>query len=505
MIERKRLMFVLIAASILWFSSSARSGEFAGEVRRDQEVQSQKNALVDAEKTLGPEAPPVIHILAQLAELYTATGNDAALAAVGRRLAEVKKKNYEAWLTLGRIFSYTENYPEAEIATKNALMINPDDWDATVQLGYIYNGQGRFQHAARRFEDALEKRPQSFTLYAALAQTYVNMGRYEQAKKTFSRAKKVKGAEESAYIMEGYDHFKHGEDTEAEENFKSVIAKDTANPEGYHHMGSYLAQNRRYSEAEEYFRQALRLLNSGPRFRAQDVVHTRMWLGDVLFNQGKMAEAEAVYRAGLGETSFDTTQQIQLLINLSSVCVSQGRDVEAEGLLKQGVDLCKLEFSCSRYNHGRALAALAAFYADQGKITESKKMTDAAWKMNLHEGLPPAHLDSLLRFAALHVRLGENDKGEKLYRMAVAARQSQPLDAEKIEAEKGLADLLRSEGRLSEAEKLYLMSIKSLGLRRWREDKASALEGLAAVYEKQGKHQQADEAKVQAQTLRMQP
>ena len=493
-----------MAAGASWPELLQKAEKLSNKGRYDESVKAAEDALADAEKSLPPENPAVVHILARLIRFYESVGDFSRLPEVEKRLSAIKSKDFEVWSALGQLRRDEGRSREAEDALKNALAFKPDDPEAESELALVYDDMGRFEEAAALLKKAIEKEPQGYALYSQLARAYTRLGRFAQAKEVYAQANKIDGNAADAYIEEGYFYLGTGHPVQAKEAFENAIAVDTANPDGYHHMGFYLSTRQQYPAAEKYFRQALEKLEASPNTALDDLLHTMFRLGLVIEAQGRYDDAEAVYRKGLEKARPGSDRQLWFLQSLAKLYVVERKSAQAEAAYKRAVAECSVRFKCRFTYAGGALLDLGQFYLSQGRRTEAEAM--AARAEALGEDVPIGlQFDVLRDLAGFYARLGDASKEAALYARLMPLRRTMPFNYDLVWLETGSGNIAAAQGRLHEAEDLYHQAIGVMDHNgRWKEE-ADALDRLAALDEKDAKHHEAAEASERAKSLRTRP
>ena len=440
--------------------------------------------------------------LAELGERSLAAGDMAGLTAVEKKLAGMKADRPAALLALGRLLSSAEEYAEAAQALEQALALKPDWFEAEKELGPAYRELRKYEKAALIMEKALKQRPREYWLTIELGRCYVRMGRIEPAKAAFAQAKRINSKEAGAYIEQGYAYLNTGFDAQAKREFERLIAVDTASPIGYHHMGSYLCRQHYYPEAEKYLRRALSILEANPPADPDDLDHTLQWLGIVLQAQGRLAEAEAVYRKGLEQTIPDRYRRSSLLGALGMLANAQGKPGKAEHLFKQALAVCE---PASKGACERAVVDGVRAYAELVRKSEAESLLE---HLDNVFGRLPVNDESIAIFmllADLNIKLGNSSKAEPLLRRILAARATLPAESFIIsKAEAALAGLYEAQGRRGELEELYVWEIEVFKGHGEKGLAAGTLDRLAAVDEEERTGPEAAAARRQAEALRAQ-
>lgn len=173
----------------------------------------------------------------------------------------------------------------------------------------------------------------------------------------------------------------------------------------------------------------------------------------------------------------------------------QGRDQEAENLLRQQLEIIR------RINEtpdvvATTLSNLASVMERQSRYAEAETLNRQALKLYL-TALPPEHLSiatSLNNLSNVLQREGKLREAEQFARQSLSIRLNRlgakdPLVAQSLN---GLANIISELGRYSEAESIFRAAIKIAEKTPHVEILASALSSLAIVQCTQGKHKDAE-------------
>ena len=521
MIRRRQVAILGGALSLLIFRGSAaavgaswrellnRADELSDEGKNDEAVKAAQDALADAERSLGPEAPETGRILSHLSLFYETTGDDAGLSEIKKRLSAVKPKNFEVWRALGNILRLEGKSSEAEDALKQSLTLNPQDPEAAYLLADVYDDMGRFEEEIGLLKKQLKNKPQYFRLYPKLANAYNRLGRFAEAKEAFAQARKSGSTGPGSYVEEGYFYLNSGHPAQAREAFENAVAIDTADAQGYHHLGNYYMSDHQYPQSEKYFRRAMEMMTKKNPNEENDTGLSEIMnmLGAAIEAQGRHAEAETVYLEALEKAPGNTVERLQALQALATIYAAAGKNAQAEEAyeraLAQSPASIDWGFSCHR---GTLMIGLGQFYLALGRKAEAEAMAERAEKFFAGAPITQGTPDALRELAEFYAKLGDVSKGETLYARLMPLRRTRPLDPELVWVERGRADIDAAQGRLHEAENLDRSAIEMLDHNaRWKEE-ADFLDNLAGLYEKEGKSRRAaDEAREQAKSLRNRP
>ncbi len=173
-----------------------------------------------------------------------------------------------ALLRLGRMDDAARNF-------RMALAIDPRAPEANTNLGIVLAEQGKFEEAVARFDRALKSRPDLAAIYIDRGLAFERMGRLADAYRDYT------------------DGLKLMAEQDAEEAGLPVPAGMKADrPLAHRNLGWLLVRMGRLAEAEGQLTEAVRLRPKDPDMAAL--------LGEVLFLEGRPADAAAWARRALG-------------------------------------------------------------------------------------------------------------------------------------------------------------------------------------------------------------
>jgi CHAT domain-containing protein/tetratricopeptide (TPR) repeat protein len=195
------------------------------------------------------------------------------------------------------------------------------------------------------------------------------------------------------------------------------------------------------------------------------------------------------------------------LNNLAQIYGSQGRDAEAEPLLKRAIAILD-KAGLNSVEVAPELNNLAALYQRQERYAEAEPLFKRALAIR-ERSLGAAHPDvgqSLNNLATLDEKLGRHADSEPLFKRALAiyekaAGPEHPAVATLLN---NIGQVEKVEGRYAEAEPLIKRSlaIREKVLGRDHPDVARSLNNLADLYERQGRYADAEPLYQRAVTIR---
>jgi tetratricopeptide (TPR) repeat protein len=216
----------------------------------------------------------------------------------------------------------------------SAYQARPDDFANHTNLGNYYMERGELDKSIASFETALRLRPDSVGTLVNASIAYGRAGRTAEAVAVLDRALKESPDNAPANFNKGLLLAEAGRKTEAEAALKRAVKSDATLAPAAYNLGVLLLQEKR-PEGMEYLRQAVKSapLNEkyvfslafyldqarqpGEALRALEGFakqhgggfDTRMLLAELQLKNGKIREAEAVYREALQDGRLDVNQR----------------------------------------------------------------------------------------------------------------------------------------------------------------------------------------------------
>ena len=195
------------------------------------------------------------------------------------------------------------------------------------------------------------------------------------------------------------------------------------------------------------------------------------------------------------------------LNNLAQIYGSQGRDADAEPLLKRAIAILD-KAGLDSVEAAPALNNLAALYQRQERYADAEPLFKRALAIR-EKSLGSSHPDvgqSLNNLATLYEKLGRHTESEPLFKRALAiyekaAGSEHPAVATLLN---NIGQVEKVEARYAEAEPLIKRSlaIREKVLGRDHPDVARSLNNLADLYERQGRYADAEPLYRRAVTIR---
>jgi serine/threonine protein kinase len=225
-------------------------------------------------------------------------------------------------------------------------------------------------------------------------------------------------------------------------------------------------------------------------------------LASLLQDQGKLAEAEPLFRQNLearrrvlGPEHPDTLTAVN---NLAGLLQERGELAEAEPLFRQNLEARRRVLGPDHPDTLTAVNNLASLLEEQGELAEAEPL----FRQNLaarRRVLGPEHPDTLTALGNLASLLQDEGKlaeAEPLFREGLAAcrRVQGPEHPDTLSAMNNLAGLLQEQGKLAEAEPLVREELAACRRLHGPEhpDTLIAVNSLAGLLKEQGQQLEAE-------------
>jgi tetratricopeptide (TPR) repeat protein len=276
--------------------------------------------------------------------------------------------------------------------------------------------------------------------------------------------------------------------------------------ESYTRSGNYQQAQKYYQQAQEYYQQARTLLESVLESDHSEVATSLNDLAAVYTAQGRDTEAEPLLKKSLAILEKflepDSRSLADAIMNLARCYNNQGKYNEAEPLYNRALEIRKSKLSANSPEWAESLSDLAWFYYGQGKYAEAERRFKQA--REIQEANPAAQGNlpvSLSGLGWIYYKQGKYNEAEKYLKSAKENRKDLfddnhcPLDFPTIAGDsESLGLLYTDQGKYAEAEP-YLteaLGFWSQSLGENHPTTAYGLSNLASFYYKRGKHAEAE-------------
>ncbi len=201
-------------------------------------------------------------------------------------------------------------------------------------------------------------------------------------------------------------------------------------------------------------------LESQDNQAALDAIHS---LGSFYTNQGKMAEAEAMYRRALEgkEKAWgpEHTSTLDTVNNLGNLYKDQGKMAEAEAMYRRALEGYEKAWGPEHTSTLNTVNNLGNLYIDQGKMAEAEAMYRRALE-GKEKAWGPEHtstLDTVNNLGNLYKDQGKMAEAEAMYRRALEGYEKAwgPEHTSTLNMVNNLGLLYKKQGKMAEAEAMY--------------------------------------------------
>ncbi len=231
------------------------------------------------------------------------------------------------------------------------------------------------------------------------------------------------------------------------------------------------------------------------------LIHSCHDLGVMYSDQGKIAEAEALYLRALAGNEkawgLDHTPTLATVNNLGNLYSDQGKTAEAEAMYLQALAGFEKAWGPDHSSTLDTVYNLGNLYSDQGRTAEAEAMYLRALA-GKEKAWGPDHtstLETVNNLGALYSDQGMMAEAEAMYLRALAGNENAwgPDHASTLDTVYNLGNLFLDQGKMVEAEAMYLRALAGKE-KAWGPDHTSTLDtvnNLGSLYSDQGKMEEA--------------
>lgn len=162
------------------------------------DVELYKNSAILLEKSLILN-PENIDVLSDLAYAYEMLGNMEESINTINKILDIDSYNYDAWISLGKLYSLSDQYGKATEAFDFALTISDQDLNILKLKAHCLLLSDRPTEAILIFKDVLKRNPEDGSIYLLLSECYSSLGLFKEALLNLEFYKDIEG-ESFAYI-----------------------------------------------------------------------------------------------------------------------------------------------------------------------------------------------------------------------------------------------------------------------------------------------------------------
>jgi tetratricopeptide (TPR) repeat protein len=248
-------------------------------------------------------------------------------------------------------------YGRAEAACNKALELNPKSYAAIRLRSWVYSGQHRFREALTAARQALAIDPKDPWNYGTLVDALIELGRYQEGAEAIQRMVDLR-PDSAAYTRASYVRELFGDPAGAIDIMSMAVGAAGSRDREHGawcrvHLGNLLFNIGRLQEAESQYQAALQVF--------PDYHFALSGLGRIRAAQKQFEEAIRLY-----QKSIDLVPTHEAVLALADLYVHLNRSQEAE----RQFGLIEMLEKISRANGVKPESQLVVFYADHGMKLE---------------------------------------------------------------------------------------------------------------------------------------
>ena len=203
-------------------------------------------------------------------------------------------KDVDSWVTLGRLYSGSNDSTNAEKAYNAALAVDPDNEEALTGLAMVYGNEGDTDKAIEKLKAANEKSPNPRSLMI-LAQAYENQKNYKDAAAALQKALELEPDNEKLAHSLAEDLFFSDQFDEALKIYGELSAHNPKEPAYPLRMAEIYGAKHDYAKAHEQIDKAKQM--------DPDELDPRMAEVQLFVMEGKPEQAIAGLKSLLDDTA----------------------------------------------------------------------------------------------------------------------------------------------------------------------------------------------------------
>jgi tetratricopeptide (TPR) repeat protein len=237
---------------------------------------------------------------------------------------------------------------------------------------------------------------------------------------------------------------------------------------GFHNLGNLYKNQGKLAEAEAMYLRALEGYEKALGPDHTSTLSTVNNLGNLYKNQGKLAKAEAMYLRALkgNEKALgpDHTSTLFTIHNLGALYSDQCKLAKAEAIYLRALKGCEKALGPDHTSTLSTVNNLGNLYSDQGKLAKAEAMYLRALE-GKEKALGPDHtstLSTVNNLGNLYSDQGKLAKAEAMYLRALEGKEKalEPDHTSTLDTVNNLGNLYKNQGKLAEAEAMYLRALE---------------------------------------------
>ncbi|KAH8704348.1 hypothetical protein GQ44DRAFT_778188 [Phaeosphaeriaceae sp. PMI808] len=269
-----------------------------------------------------------------------------------------------------------------------------------------------------------------------------------------------------------------------------------------HMLGILYADQGKLAEAEAMYSRVLQGKEEALGPKHTSTLDTINNLGNLYKDQGKLAEAEAMYsRALQGKEEAlgpKHTSTLNTVNNLGNLYTNQGKLAEAEAMYNRALQGKEEALGPKHTSTLNTVNNLGLLYANQGKLAEAETMYSQALQ-GYEEALGPKHtltLNTVNNLGLLYKDQGKLAEAETMYSQALQGYEEAlgPKHTSTLNTVNNLGLLYKDQGKLAEAETMCSRALQGYEEALGLEHTSTLLivNNLGLLYKDQGKLAEAE-------------
>ncbi|UCC40852.1 MAG: protein kinase [Candidatus Aminicenantes bacterium] len=216
-----------------------------------------------------------------------------------KRAIEISDALAAPHITLGILYSETDQFEEAVKEFERALLRDPVNSDALGELALTYEKFGRQGEAEKAYRKAIDLKPDYWFGYNRLGSFYYRQGRIAEAEKMFLRSTELVTESIRDYNNLMVIYYMLDQDESAEAMFEKSIAIKP-NTDAYSNMGTIYFYQQRYADALTMYEEAIDLaINLGEDLGESEVIIWANLADSYRYTPGYQQKAPEAYRRAI--------------------------------------------------------------------------------------------------------------------------------------------------------------------------------------------------------------
>ena len=242
--------------------------------------------------------------------------------AMARKAIEADPKDPVAHYILAQDALDKKDYNTALKEMKAAVEYDPNNYLYWYNLGKIQYTLGKYSEAASSFQKSCDLKSDFAPSRYNLGLTQKKLKNDTAALAAFRKTIDIDSRHEKAYLEEGRILADRGDYSGAIDAYKAVLKINNINVQAAMELGSVYRQAGKFTEAEESYKRALTMLSAG-----ETMTNTKYNLSNVMFDAGKVADAEKYAREAYEEKDYlkNDTAKANIVYNYALILDEQDK------------------------------------------------------------------------------------------------------------------------------------------------------------------------------------